>query len=130
MATPLVSGEVARGSLEDEVNRALGVQAANGGAASGQHDGAPTGPQRGRQASAVERRAASQPEGDGESPRPTHAARQAAATARAATATLPAPRDHDEDPLTGPLPEQRSDGTRYTRSDVSKHPTEAAMHAA
>jgi len=130
VVTGLVSGEVARGSLEDEVNRALGVQAANGGPAAGQHDGAPTGPQRGRQGSAAERRAANQAEGDGESPRPSHAARQAA-TSRAATATLPAPRDHDdEDPLTGPLPEQRSEGTRYTRSDVSKHPTEAAMRAA
>jgi cell division septum initiation protein DivIVA len=131
VVTGLVSGEVSRGSLEDEVNRALGVQAANGGAAANQHDGAPTGPQRGRQPSAAERRAASQAEGEGEPPRPGHAGRQSAAAARAATATLPAPRDHDdEDPLTGPLPEQRSEGTRYAHSDASKHPTEAAMQAA
>jgi len=131
VVTGLVSGEVARGSLEDEVNRALGVQAANGGPAASQHDGPPTGPQRGRQASAAERRAASQAEGDGEPPRPGHGGRQSAATARAATATLPAPRDHDdEDPLTGPLPEQRSEGPRFARSDASKHPTEAAMQAA
>src|SRR6266571_1087274 len=45
VVTGLVSGEVARGSLEDEVNRALGVQAANGAAgAGGQHDPAPSGP--------------------------------------------------------------------------------------
>src|SRR5215467_11137283 len=132
VVTGLVSGEVARGSLEDEVNRALGVQAANGGPAAGQHDGAPTGPQRGRQTSAAERRAASQAEADGESQRPSHAGRQAATTARAAaTATLPAPRDQDdEDPLTGPLPEQRREGTRYPRPDITKHPTEAAMQAA
>src|SRR6266702_4489270 len=47
VVTGLVSGEVARGSLEDEVNRALGVQAANGAAgAGGQHDPAPSGPHR------------------------------------------------------------------------------------
>src|SRR5215470_14746553 len=133
VVTGLVSGEVARGSLEDEVNRALGVQAANGGPATGQHDGPPAGPQRGRQGSAAERRAASQAEADGEPSRPAHAGRQAAgATGRAASASAslagvsdPA----DEDPLTGPLPEQR-DGARYGRAEAGKHPTEAAMLAA
>src|SRR5216683_3439227 len=46
VVTSLVAGEAARGSLEDEVNRALGVGAgANGGDGrpSGQHDQAPAG---------------------------------------------------------------------------------------
>jgi len=131
VVTGLVSGEVARGSLEDEVNRALGVQAANGGAAAGQQDGVQSGPQRGRQSSQAERRAAAQAEGDSEPARPAHAGRQAAgATARAGSATLAGARDHaDDDPLTGPLPEQR-EAARYARVDIGKHPTEAAMRAA
>ena len=54
VVTSLVSGEVSRGSLEDEVNRALGAQQPGNGAApvpdgrqAAQHDNPPAGPQRG-----------------------------------------------------------------------------------
>src|SRR6266568_1819231 len=104
VVTGLVSGEVARGSLEDEVNRALGVQAANG---EGEHAAHPA-------------QAASP-------------ARQAGAPAtRAGSATLAGGRDHaDDDPLTGPLPEHR-DAVRYVARapEIGLHPTEAAMKAA
>jgi len=131
VVTGLVSGEVARGSLEDEVNRALGVQSANGGAAATQPEAAQSSPHRGRQAQsghAEARRSPSQADGEGE---PVRGGRQAAgATARAASASLAGVSDPaDEDPLTGPLPEQR-DGARYGRAEAGKHPTEAAMLAA
>src|SRR5579859_2020534 len=132
VVTGLVAGETARGSLEDEVNRALGVQTPNGGAAAGQREAEQPGPQRGRQASQAEtRRTASPVDGDGDHARAGHGGRQAAGTAvRAGSATLADARDHaEDDPLTGPLPEQR-DAARYGRPETGKHPTEAAMRAA
>ena len=132
VVTGLVSGEVARGSLEDEVNRALGVQAANGAAGGGgQHDPAPSGPLRvQRKAGPVAdaRRSAALPDSEG-----AHPTRQAAVSAsRPGSAALAGGRDHsDDDPLTGPLPEHH-DGVRYLgRGDeTGMHPTEAAMKAA
>ena len=140
VVTGLVSGEVARGSLEDEVNRALGVQAANGAAGGGgQHDPAPSGPHRAQRKAgpADARRSAAPPDGEGEhAAHPAHAAspaRQAGAPAtRAGSATLAGGRDHaDDDPLTGPLPEHR-DAVRYVARapEIGLHPTEAAMKAA
>jgi hypothetical protein len=126
VVTGLVSGEVARGSLEDEVNRALGVQAANGGATATQHEAAQPAPHRSRQAQSA--RTQGQADGDGE---PARVGRQAAgAAARAASSGLAGVRDQaDDDPLTGPMSEQR-DGVRFSRPDAGKHPTEAAMKAA
>ena len=128
VVTSLVSGEASRGSLEDEVNRALGTQqAGRSGAASvpdprpaAQHDHPQAGPQRGaRQASAAEsRRTAAQHEDHAEAA-PAAARQPAAATAAAArTAHTAAPEPDQADPLTSASERQ------------SRHVTDAAMKAA
>ena len=139
VVTSLVSGEVSRGSLEDEVNRALGAQqAANGNAspdsrASGQHEVPPAAPQRGqRQVAAESRRAIAQREDAAEQPAvpaqasPAHGApaRQPAA-ARSSHATA-AP---EQEPLVTPNQRQAA---RYQAEGApsGKHATDAAMQAA
>jgi hypothetical protein len=126
VVTGLVSGETARGSLEDEVNRALGVPAANG--AAGQHDPAASGPHRvQRQAGSADGRRQAAPAGPLDAQAAVPAARAAAA------AGLHGGHDAaDDDPLTGPVPDLH-DGPRSPGRDAeagSTHPTEAAMKAA
>jgi cell division septum initiation protein DivIVA len=126
VVTGLVSGETARGSLEDEVNRALGVQVANG--AAGQHDPAASGPHRvQRQPGPADGRRQAAPAGPLDPP-------AAVPAARAATAVLQGGHDAaDDDPLTGPVLDLH-DGPRSPGRDAeaasSTHPTEAAMKAA
>ncbi len=130
VVTSLVSGEVSRGSLEDEVNRALGAQQGTNGAAgtdarpAAQHEHAQPGPQRGRQAGAAGR-ATAQREEHAEQvpvqqvPAQAAAARQpAVAAARSAPATA-AHEPDQADPLVAP-----------GRGQAGKHATDAAMQAA
>jgi len=143
VVTGLVSGETARGSLEDEVNRALGLQtAANGAAApdarpAHQLDSAQSGPHRtqrqagltdGRRGAALPGPLDSQPEHA-----PSHPGRQAAPApaARAGAAALADDRDDEADPLTGNAA-GRHDGGRYQGRgvDTAKHSTDAALQAA
>ena len=128
VVTGLVSGETARGSLEDEVNRALGVQtAANGAAATegrpAQLDPAVSGPHRTqRPAGPADGRRGAAPAGPLDS-QPEHAAahvaRPAASVpaARTGTAALAGGRDDEADPLTG-------------NAAGRKHATDAALRAA
>ena len=119
VVTSLVSGEVSRGSLEDEVNRALGAQQAANGTASadrpqvGQHELPQAGPQRGqRQAGAAQaaaqgpgaggRRAIAQRDDAAEQPpAQAHAAQAQAALPAAGRAarTGHAAAAHEQDPL-------------------------------
>jgi hypothetical protein len=143
VVTSLVSGEVSRGSLEDEVNRALGVQqAANGGPApdgrAGGHEQAQPGTHRApRQAGPADGRpAAAQPPARDDKPEQMPAVRAAAASrppsAASARAGAPASaREHDQaDPLAGPG--KHRDATRYQAhaGETGKHVTEAALKAA
>jgi cell division septum initiation protein DivIVA len=131
VVTGLVSGEVSRGSLEDEVNRALGMQqqAANG--AQGVVDDGRNG-QVGETATSGPQRVARQlPAADG--PRGAHEAlagdRQL--EAQAAVRGVPAnSRGEDEDPLAGPLPDRHASGYPGRDVSVTKHATDAAMQAA
>jgi cell division septum initiation protein DivIVA len=143
VVTSLVSGEVSRGSLEDEVNRALGVQQpANGAGASDGRGGGHEQPQPGthrapRQAVPAEGRpaAAKPPARDDQ---PEHVVAAHAAGASRPPAATPArgsaaagPRDRDRaDPLAGPG--ERRDAARYPAhgGETSKHVTEAALQAA
>ena len=131
VVTGLVSGEVARGSLEDEVNRALGVQqqqtgnGAQGAIAdgrNGQSETAISGPQRApRQLPAAEgRRGAHQAAPAERQPEPEEPVRGGhAANGR-----------DDDDPLTGPLPERREGRYPDRNVSISKHVTDAALQAA
>jgi cell division septum initiation protein DivIVA len=120
VVTSLVSGEVSRGSLEDEVNRALGAQQAPNGNAStdgrnsGQHELPSSStphspPQRGqRQVAAAESRLAiAQPDDAGEQP-PTQAN-----TAQTQTA-----------------PAHAAQARQAAAARAGKHATDAAMQAA
>jgi hypothetical protein len=148
VVTGLVAGEVSRGSLEDEVNRALGAQqAANGAAGSDgrttaqQEQGQPA-PQRSpRQAAAADSRrtvAAQREEPAAPSSAPAPATRQPAATATRSHAAPIAPiapvaLDHDqEDPLATAA--QRAADRYQTETPptppAGKHVTDAAMQAA
>ncbi len=138
VVTSLVSGEVSRGSLEDEVNRALGVQQAGNGAAgpdgrpAPQHEHAQAGPQRGsRQAAAAEARRATASRDDHAEPGPATpaAGRQPAAAATRADQAAAAHEPEQGDPLATPAQRQAS---RYQGEAVQtgKHVTEAAMKAA
>lgn len=143
VVTSLVSGEAARGSLEDEVNRALGLQSAGNGSVAqdgrpaGQHDQTQSGPQRTpRAAGPADTRRATAQAGplDGEAEQAgSHAGRQAtAATAGPSAASHLGALDQEHaDPLSTPGPDRR-DGTRYQGRavDIGKHPTDAAMQAA
>lgn len=141
VVTGLVAGETSRGSLEDEVNRALGLPA-NGAA---QHGHAQSGPQRNqRQASvpdAMRQTALPGPPEDQDEHDPEAAPVATAAAVPVATAPAapspaapgpavpagPASRQAaDDDPLTGPPPEQAAYANRETR----KHATDAALRAA
>jgi len=120
VVTGLVSGEVSRGSLEDEVNRALGAQqAANGapapeGRQAAQHEHAQPGPQRGtRQASQAGRAAAQRDDRAEQIPAQGLPGRQPAAGRPAAAA---APEQDQADPLTA--------------AAQHKHVTDAALRAA
>lgn len=119
VVTNLVSGETARGSLEDEVARALSSHAAaNGGDGrpSGQHDGATAGAHRAqRQAGPADGRRAAAPQGGAVDDQETaQAGRQHAAV----QGIRPAADPLSGDPLTDPLPADsmaadRHDGARY-----------------
>jgi hypothetical protein len=128
VVTGLVSGETARGSLEDEVNRALGVQAPNG--AAGQHDQATSGLPRVQAGSPESRRQAATA-----GPLDAQAAVPAARAGAAATVLHGGHDAADDDPLTGPVPDLH-DGPRSPGHDAeagsttTTHPTEAAMKAA
>src|SRR5262245_45191714 len=143
VVTGLVSGEVSRGSLEDEVNRALGVQqAANGAGTSdgraGGHEQAQPGTHRApRQAGPVDARSAgAQPpahDDQTEQVAAVHAAAASRPSAAAPTrASAPASaRDRDRaDPLAGPV-EHRATGRYQSHGgETGKHVTEAALQAA
>ena len=140
VVTGLVSGEVSRGSLEDEVNRALGTQqAGNGSVAS---DGPPNAqpeqvhaaPTRNpRQAAPADgRRTAAAPREDAAEPPAAHAPASLQPAAAARTVLAPAPAAHEQE-LDDPLatPDQGTAGPyQGEASPASKHITEAAMRAA
>ncbi len=143
VVTSLVSGEVSRGSLEDEVNRALGVQQAPNGAPApdgraGGQDQAQAGAHRApRQAGPADARpAAAQPQSGDDKAEQVPVVRAAAASrppaAAQARTAAPAPtRDRDEaDPLA--VPGERRDAARYPANagETGKHVTEAALQAA
>jgi cell division septum initiation protein DivIVA len=114
VVTGLVSGETARGSLEDEVNRALGVQPAANGAAG------------------LEARPAHQLEAAQSGPH--RAPRQAGPADARRGPALPGaldPKDDEADPLTGSSA-GRHEGGRYPGRgvDTAKHSTDAALRAA
>jgi len=156
VVTGLVSGEVSRGSLEDEVNRALGVQqAANGsagsdGRASAPQEHAPAAPHRTARttapaesrrtvaapredpsAAADGRRAVAAPNEDPPalSPAPAPASRQPAPSASRSVHAVPPAEPDDEDQIAA---SSRSTGSRYPAEapPSGKHVTEAAMQAA
>lgn len=158
VVTGLVSGEDARGSLEDEVNRALGLQQqaaggavpavagaqtasgvappAGGSARDGQPETAISGPRRvPRQLPASDRRQGAHSAAEADSqPEPQRQPEQEPELEREPLGAVrgghAANGHEDDDPLTGPLPGGR-DG-RYQRRDASAsmHSTEAAMQAA
>ena len=119
VVTSLVSGEAARGSLEEEVARALSAQvAANGGdgrQAASQHD--PAGAHRARQPEQQGGHAA-RPAGPGQAG-PGLAGQ--AGPAQAGPGHAPAGR-HDADPLTAPLPpaERHEPGRHQPAVDTTK----------
>ncbi len=128
VVTSLVSGEVSRGSLEDEVNRALGAQQpANGadGRPAAQHEHAQPGPQRApRQAGTAGRPAAQREEHAELAPAQQVPAQAVGARQAAAAGARPAPgaaaREPDQaEPLLAP-----------GRGQAGKHATDAAMQAA
>ena len=147
VVTSLVSGEVSRGSLEDEVNRALGVQqAANSVAAPDGRAGAQEQVQPGthrtpRQAGPAEgRSAAAQLPARDDKPEQAPAVHAAAASRPPAPAAPPtagparagaAASARDRDPA-DPLAAQgeRLDAARYHAGETGKHVTEAALKAA
>ena len=134
VVTGLVSGETARGSLEDEVNRALGVQAAaNGGTGpegrpAHQADAAQSGPPRAqRQAGPAEARRGPA------LPGPLDGQPETAAShpGRSAAPGLADGRDDEADPLTGGPAGRRESGRYPGRTvDTAKHSTDAALRAA
>jgi len=149
VVTSLVSGETARGSLEDEVNRALGAQAAaNGeGRQLSQHEPAQGGGHRGHrpagQVGAVGQGAhaasdSRRPAQPAAGPLDNTAEQQAAQPARVAASARPqqGPRDRDQpDPLTA----DRRDTARYAGQpgetgtvavEGGSHPAEAVRHPA
>src|SRR5258707_893941 len=143
VVTSLVSGEASRGSLEDEVNRALGVQQAPNGAPApdgraGGQDQAQAGAHRApRQAGPADARpAAAQPQSGDDKAEQVPVVRAAAASrppaAAQARTAAPAPtRDRDEaDPMA--VPGERRDAARYPAhaGETGKHVTEAALQAA
>ncbi|MGN6794813.1 MAG: hypothetical protein ACTHJW_20695 [Streptosporangiaceae bacterium] len=131
VVTGLVAGEVSRGSLEDEVNRALGVQQAGNGAAStdgrqtAQQEQGQAAPQRSQRHAAPadsRRAAAAQPEEPAEPP--------AAAAARTLHAVAPDGRENEQDDSLA-APGQHAPGRHHSESAQSaRHVTEAAMQAA
>jgi cell division septum initiation protein DivIVA len=143
VVTSLVSGEASRGSLEDEVNRALGVQqAANGAGASdgraGGHEQAQAGTHRApRQAGPADgRSAAAQPSARDDQPEQAaavHAApagrTSAPAPTRSGAATSARDRDRADSLAT---PGEHRDTARYQAhgGETGKHVTEAALQAA
>ena len=134
VVTGLVSGEVSRGSLEDEVNRALGAQqAANGATAAdgrpaAQHEHAQPVPQRAARQAGTAARAAAQREEHADQVPP---ARQPTAAAAARSVSAAAVREHDEaDPLSAPAQRQASRYQGVDGGQAGKHATEAAMQAA
>ncbi len=152
VVTSLVSGEASRGSLEDEVNRALGVQQAGNGAAApdgraGAQEQVPPGTHRApRQAGPAEgRSAAAQLPARDDKPEQVPAVHAAAASRPPAPPALPTPptagparagaaasaRDRDPaDPLAAQG--ERLDAARYQphAGETGKHVTEAALKAA
>jgi cell division septum initiation protein DivIVA len=139
VVTGLVSGEVSRGSLEDEVNRALGVQQAANGAA-GSDGSAVAQPEHGQaaphrsplQAAAADSRRtiAAQREEEAALPAAPAATSHQPAAGASRSARGAAAAEHDqEDPLAAPS--QRAAG-RYAAevSPAGKHVTDAAMKAA
>jgi hypothetical protein len=133
VVTSLVSGEVSRGSLEDEVNRALGAQQPGNGAApvpdgrqAAQHDNPPAGPQRGARQTDGRRTAAHRD--DHAEPAPAGSRQPAAAAAAARIVHAVAPEPDQPDPLA-----TANEGSRYPADAgpaTGKHVTEAAMKAA
>ncbi len=150
VVTSLVSGEAARGTLEDEVSRALGgAAAANGGSDGrtvGQHDGASAGEHRNgpRQAGPVDGRHSASAPGplDAPSSRTVAAAGRSASSApatRSGSVGQPGARDRDRsDPLGSPRREggyqgQPLDaGPAAAESDTGveevRHPADGARH--
>jgi hypothetical protein len=137
VVTNLVSGETARGSLEDEVARSLSAHSANGGDGrpSGQHDAAPAGAHRAqRQAGPADARRAAAPQGgpaDDQEAAAQTSRQHAVQGGRAAADPL------SGDPLTDPLPADpmaadRHDGGRYHGQpvEVTKHPDRVLDEAA
>ncbi len=147
VVTGLVAGEVSRGSLEDEVNRALGAQqAANGatgsdGRTTTAHEQAQAAPQRSprQAASADSRRAVAAQREEPAAPvvpaaptsAPAPATRQPAAAATRSVHAAPVALDRDqEDPLTTA---DQLTPSRYPAAEAppaGKHVTDAAMQAA
>jgi cell division septum initiation protein DivIVA len=136
VVTSLVSGEAARGSLEDEVNRALGVQAGAEPRQPGQHDplqagGHRTGPRQaeGRHpgAASVLDTPAGQPLGPGRRP----GASGQAPGGRPGSSGQPGSRDRDRpDPLDTSRRHdvgQQSEATD-TAADGASHPADALAH--
>ena len=113
VVTSLVAGEASRGSLEDEVNRALGVQQApSSTGAPDAHTGGQEQPQ----------------------PAAHHAPRQAGPADARPAAAQPAERDDkpEQVPAVHAGAASRSTAARYQghASDTGKHVTEAALQAA
>lgn len=142
VVTSLVSGEAARGSLEDEVARALGGTGAANGGAEGRPGGHQADPLQGG-GHRTTQRPAGQPDGrhsaaapaaasaDAALAQPVPAGRQAGSgpTARTGSAGQAASRDGDRpDPLTG----SRRDSGRYParEADAAAHPMDGARHPA
>ncbi len=148
VVTGLVSGEVSRGSLEDEVNRALGLQqqAANGtqGAIAdgrnGQAETAISGPQRvPRSLPAAEGRRGAHQAAPAELQADPQGAVRGGRSANGRdeddpdplTGPLPDPLNGPHpDPLTGPLPDRREGRYAGRNVSISKHATDAALQAA
>ena len=143
VVTSLVSGEASRGSLEDEVNRALGAQQAGNGAGApdgraGGQEQAQQGTHRApRQAGPADGRSAgaqsSSRDDQTEQVAAVHAApasrQSATATTRAAAPASARDRDH-ADPLAAPG--EHRDTARYQAhgGETGKHVTDAALQAA
>jgi cell division septum initiation protein DivIVA len=147
VVTSLVSGEAARGSLEDEVNRALGGQASGEGRQSGQHDPLQASGHRAGAARPAEGRhpgaagpldgPAGQPLGPGRRP----GASGQAPGSRPGSSGQPGSRDRDRpDPLDTSRrhdvgrPSEAADADADTDgaghpADALTHPSEGARHA-
>jgi cell division septum initiation protein DivIVA len=150
VVTGLVAGEVSRGSLEDEVNRALGAQQATNGATGSDsrsttaHEQSPAAPQRsprqaapadGRRGVAAQREEPAAPAAPPPTPAPQSApaaaTRQPAAAATRSVHATPVALERDQDdPLT---PADQLTPSRYPAAEAppaGKHVTDAAMQAA